>query len=122
MWRTPRTGRLAGRTMLSAQARAYRADCAKRVLAGTRPASPLAGSLVAGIAAYAPDRRARDLDNLPKAVFDALKHCGVIEDDRYIDALYIERREVSRDRPRLEVAIRSLRDDERAGVLLMDER
>lgn len=49
------------------------------------------GRLEVGIMAYMPDRRARDLDNLPKALLDALTHAGVIEDDSLIDRLNIER-------------------------------
>lgn len=41
------------------------------------------------IAAYRPDERKRDLDNLLKAVLDALKHAGVYEDDSLIVDLRI---------------------------------
>lgn len=37
-----------------------------------------------------PDRRRRDLDNLSKAVLDALKEGGVIEDDSYADRIVME--------------------------------
>jgi crossover junction endodeoxyribonuclease RusA len=40
---------------------------------------------------HAPDRRARDLDNLPKALLDALTHAGLWEDDSLIDELHIFR-------------------------------
>jgi crossover junction endodeoxyribonuclease RusA len=41
--------------------------------------------------AFPPDRRRRDLDNLPKAVLDSLAHAGVYEDDSQIDLLIIRR-------------------------------
>lgn len=41
--------------------------------------------------AYPPDKRVRDIDNLPKALFDALKHGGLYEDDSQIDRFSIER-------------------------------
>jgi crossover junction endodeoxyribonuclease RusA len=40
---------------------------------------------------HAPDRRARDLDNLPKALLDAITHAGLWEDDSLIDELHIYR-------------------------------
>lgn len=38
-----------------------------------------------------PDRRKRDIDNVPKAVLDALQHAGVYEDDNQIDKLLVTR-------------------------------
>lgn len=38
-----------------------------------------------------PDRRRRDLDNMPKALFDGLTHAGVWTDDSQIDDLRIVR-------------------------------
>lgn len=45
------------------------------------------------ITANPPDRRRRDLDNLPKAVFDALTHAEFWADDNQIDYMSIERGE-----------------------------
>jgi Holliday junction resolvase RusA-like endonuclease len=36
-----------------------------------------------------PDNRKRDLDNILKALFDALQHAGVIEDDSQIRKLMV---------------------------------
>ena len=74
MWRTPRSGPLAGRTMLSEDGRRYRRAVADAVLE-----------------ARMPDRRKRDLDNLPKAVLDGLTHAGVWLDDGQIDDLRVWR-------------------------------
>jgi len=52
------------------------------------------GRLGLVIAAYPPDRRKRDLDNLLKATLDALVHTKIIRDDSDIDELGIARREV----------------------------
>jgi len=41
--------------------------------------------------AYPPDRRRRDLDNLPKAVLDAIEAAGVVEDDSQFDELHVVR-------------------------------
>jgi len=43
------------------------------------------------IAAYPPDKRRRDLDNLLKSLCDSLQHAGIYHDDNQIDRLYIER-------------------------------
>ncbi len=44
------------------------------------------------ILVYPPDRRARDLDNLGKALLDALTKAGVYGDDSQIDHLTFARR------------------------------
>lgn len=41
-----------------------------------------------------PDRRKRDLDNLTKALFDALTHAGAYLDDCQIDQFTMNRSEV----------------------------
>ncbi|MDX1318280.1 MAG: RusA family crossover junction endodeoxyribonuclease, partial [Xanthomarina gelatinilytica] len=40
---------------------------------------------------YPPDRRRRDIDNLSKALLDALEHASVYEDDTQIDYLVLKR-------------------------------
>ncbi len=45
------------------------------------------------ITANPPDRRKRDLDNLPKAVFDSLTHANFWDDDEQIDDMRIRRGE-----------------------------
>lgn len=47
--------------------------------------------LSVSIYAAPPDNRRRDLDNLPKAVLDALTHAQVWPDDSQLDRLLIER-------------------------------
>lgn len=49
------------------------------------------GHLGITIRAYPPDRRERDLDNILKALLDAIAHAGAIESDKYIDAICISR-------------------------------
>lgn len=44
--------------------------------------------------AYPPDRRRRDLDNIGKALLDALAAAGVYEDDSQIDDFHVIRRRV----------------------------
>ena len=47
--------------------------------------------LVMSIDAYPPDRRRRDLDNILKALGDALQHAAIYEDDNQIDGIHIIR-------------------------------
>lgn len=54
----------------------------------------LSNRIMIDIKAYMPDRRKRDLDNINKAIFDALVHSGVILDDDQIDIIHSERKEV----------------------------
>ena len=49
------------------------------------------GRVSVAITAFMPDRRKRDLDNINKALLDALVHAGVIEDDGNIDKITVER-------------------------------
>lgn len=86
-WRHPTSGKLAGRHLISAQGRSYRDQVAARVNVD----APLTSRLVVSITAHMPDRRRRDLDNLPKAIFDALTHAGLWLDDEQVDVLTISR-------------------------------
>lgn len=90
-WRTPRSGPLAGRTMISEKGREYRAAVAEQVLL-QRAAHRLTERLAVEIQVIEPDRRARDIDNLLKATLDSLTHAGVWMDDQQIDDLRIWRR------------------------------
>jgi len=98
---------VSGRTLLSAEGRAYRANVARVVMAA-RPA-PLGGARIQmTISAWMPDRRRRDLDNLAKASLDAMAHAGMYDDDCQIDDLRIVRAGLDRERPRLDVSIRQV--------------
>lgn len=90
-WRHISKGPAAGRVLISEEGRAYRTQCAKNVIEQRVPTHALAGKLAVSIQVYPPDRRRRDLDNLLKGSLDALKHCGLIEDDGDIDDLHVMR-------------------------------
>jgi crossover junction endodeoxyribonuclease RusA len=51
------------------------------------------GRILVDVRAYPPDKRKRDLDNIFKALLDALNHARMIEDDGLIDVLKIQRGE-----------------------------
>ncbi len=80
----------AGRTILSKKAREFRQDVQEYVSQHNFGCAK--GRLRVSIEAFPPDKRKRDLDNLPKGILDALVHAGVIEDDGDIDHLEVIRR------------------------------
>ncbi len=104
-WRHPSRGPLAGRHLISEAGRLYRTS----VWALAPRRAVLTGRLSVVIEAYPPDRRARDIDNLPKAPLDALTHAGVWTDDSQIDKLTIERCAVVKG-GRLDITIEIIAD------------
>jgi len=94
-WRHVVMGRSA-RVLISKKGREYREAVCRIVLANRvhgETRMPGSRKLAVKLTAFPPDARARDLDNLPKAVLDALTHAGVWADDSQIDALHILRGE-----------------------------
>lgn len=89
-YRSPRSGPLAGRTLISKAGRAYRVEVAETV-ARHGQKMPAGARLSVAVMLHAPDRRTRDLDNSMKALLDSLHHAGVFEDDGLIDELQIRR-------------------------------
>ena len=83
-------------TSISKQGREYRKAVIGEVwaLCSGRP-EPLTGRLCVSLELYPPDRRKRDLDNHDgKALWDALTHAGVWEDDSQIDERHTYRRQI----------------------------
>jgi len=78
---------------ISAAGQAFRRDVFYTVRGYGLPADWPSGRLSVAISAFPPDRRARDLDNILKALLDALHHGGAIRDDADIDRLVVERGE-----------------------------
>ena len=77
------------RTLISRDGRRFRkAVCAILAAQAIRPAR---GSLLVTVAVHPPDRRRRDLDNVQKALFDALEAGGAYFDDAQIDKIVVER-------------------------------
>ncbi len=83
--------RVGPRTLISREGRRFR-DRVMAILAamGVRP---LAGRLAVEVAIYPPDNRRRDVDNVFKALLDALQHGGAYLDDSQIVRLSIEKRQ-----------------------------
>jgi len=94
---------VAGRVLISRKGREYRIGCLARVL--MPPQSFGKARLKVTIGCWMPDNRRRDLDNLPKAILDALQHAKMYVDDSQIDDLRIWRIGLDRQDPRVEIEI-----------------
>ena len=78
------------RTLISSKGRKYRTTVVDMV-ASCGQMIRVEGRLSVAIGAHPPDRRRRDLDNVLKALLDAMQHAGIYEDDANIDRLEITR-------------------------------
>lgn len=85
-----------GRMVISARGRAYRDEAKAAIRVQRIPADGVGGPLSVRLHAFPPDRRRRDLDNIQKALLDAVVAAGVIEDDFNIDELTVVRGSVRR--------------------------
>ena len=56
-------------------------------IAGTIPSEPVQGPVAVMLECCPPDRKRRDLDNLPKSVFDALTKACVWRDDSQVQLM-----------------------------------
>lgn len=90
-WRSCR-----GRVFISKAGLTYRAQVAAIARSQGQGAKPLAGRLIMGVVTHAPDNRKRDLDNVLKALLDALAKARVYNDDSQIDDLRIVRGDTSK--------------------------
>lgn len=92
-WRAPNKGPLKGRHLISAKGRAYQsAACSAIVDQLRRLPKPSTAPAAVEIILFPPDARCRDIDNYNKALFDALTHAGVWEDDSQVKRMLVERR------------------------------
>lgn len=90
-WRSPNSGPLAGRVLISRAGREYRRQVEIDVLRQRVPRHALIGKMSITVMACPPDRRLRDLSNLWKGLEDSLQHAGVIRDDGDFDDMRIWR-------------------------------
>jgi crossover junction endodeoxyribonuclease RusA len=83
--------RVGYRTLISREGRKFR----DRVVAilSARQLVPMTGPLKVEIDVYPPDNRRRDIDNVQKALLDALQHGGVYADDSQIVDLHARKAE-----------------------------
>ncbi len=78
---------------LTKRARLFRSDVATaiRLKFGAAKLTPYSTPVRIDVELRAPDRRARDLDNHLKGLFDALTHAGVWVDDVLVDEMTVRR-------------------------------
>jgi crossover junction endodeoxyribonuclease RusA len=89
-WRHVTSGPLKNRTLISVEGKSYRRLIMAMALQYRWPRHE-GVRLTVTMKCSAPDNRRRDLDNMPKALLDALVHAKVLEDDSLIDELHIIR-------------------------------
>lgn len=80
-----------GRVCISKHGLAYRAIVAFYMRLAK--AKTMSGPVGLKIAVYPPDRRRRDIDNVLKALLDALQHGGAFQDDYQVSRINIKRYE-----------------------------
>jgi crossover junction endodeoxyribonuclease RusA len=80
-----------GRVFMDARAKAYREEV---ILIIGKGHTTLLSEISVRVDAYMPDKRKRDIDNICKALFDAMTHAGVWKDDSQIKQILINRRGV----------------------------
>lgn len=78
-----------GRVLISAKGRAFRHDV--WAIVKESGAEKLTGRLEVALQLTMPDKRRRDIDNVFKALLDALEHAGAYENDNQIDKLSVVR-------------------------------
>jgi crossover junction endodeoxyribonuclease RusA len=83
-----------GRLIVSRAGRLYRTAALSALIAQGVSRESLKARLRVALAVHTPDRRRRDLDNLTKALLDALVMARIIEDDGQIDELHVIRQGV----------------------------
>ena len=90
-WRSPNSGPLKGRTLVSAKGREYQSDACAAIIEQLRKLQkPCSAPAAVEIVLFPPDARRRDIDNYNKALFDALTHAGIWEDDSQIKRMLVE--------------------------------
>ncbi len=104
-WRHPTKGKLAGRHLISEEGRAYRKEVASIVAMDKYQAVRMIGDLSVTIDCYPPDRRRRDIDNLLKALLDAMCKAGLYDDDSQIKRLLMTMRPAPCPHPGVRVEI-----------------
>lgn len=97
-WRTFR-----GRQIISKRGREYRRLVLSQI--AHNPNKRLKNNLEVTMVLFPPDRRKRDIDNYTKAVFDAITHAGVWEDDSQVKLLILKMDEAAGKPGRVELFI-----------------
>ena len=82
--------RVGYRTLISREGRRFRREV--MAILASMGVRPIPGKLAVHIVVHPPDNRRRDVDNVVKALLDALEHGGAYADDSQIVDLSIKKR------------------------------
>lgn len=85
-----------GRVFIGKAGQDYRAAVRATVLQNAFRTSPIRIPVRMELLLYPPDRRRRDIDNILKALLDAMQHAAVYTDDNVIKELSLKMRERTR--------------------------
>jgi crossover junction endodeoxyribonuclease RusA len=85
--------RVGAKTLISREGRRFRERVVAALASHNR--QPVAGPLAVEVDVHPPDNRRRDIDNIAKALLDALQHGGAYADDGQIVRLTITRCQVA---------------------------
>ena len=90
-YRAPDRGALKGKHLISEMGRKFKKNVYASVVQqyGGIP-KPVNVNVEVNIVLFPPDNRRRDLDNYNKALFDALTHAGIWEDDSQVRRMLVE--------------------------------
>ncbi|EEI9212081.1 RusA family crossover junction endodeoxyribonuclease [Salmonella enterica subsp. enterica serovar Carrau] len=90
-YRSPDRGTLKGKHLISEMGRKFKKNVYASVVQqyGGIP-KPVNVNVEVNIVLFPPNNRRRDLDNYNKALFDALTHAGVWEDDSQVKRMLVE--------------------------------
>lgn len=83
--------RVGPRTLISREGRRFRQSVV--AILAAMSIEPMSGPLDVDVQVFPPDNRRRDVDNVQKALLDALEHGGAYGDDSQIVRLTIEKGE-----------------------------
>lgn len=97
IWRSLRSGPMAGRVLLSKQGRQYWAEVHTAVCEQNTGCVVFGERVGVEITLHPPTRRKLDIDNRIKACLDALTHAGLWQDDEQIDVLIVRREEIRKE-------------------------
>ena len=104
-WRSTTIRRFV-KVYISAEGKAFR-ESVKRIVSESGMKMQR-GALAIKIILYCPDWRERDIDNLNKALLDALTHAGAIQGDEFICAAVLEKRKSADKEGRVVVQIKRM--------------
>lgn len=83
-------------TFISKKGVAFREEAAV-ALRQAKVHEPMEGYLRMAVYLFPPDRRKRDIDNVLKALLDALQYGGLMEDDNQVSRIEVEMMEMDKE-------------------------